>query len=111
MTRSALRAARRAVRGGGSGFAGQAAVAGCRRLVPRGGPAGPPLVDLDQAGLEQFQAVDLAAAPRPVVLRASPRVWLRGLSERGDGFDHVMGAVRARRGRMALIQTRAGRPR
>ncbi len=35
---------------GGSGFTGQAAVAGRLLVVPGGGEAGPPPVDLDQAG-------------------------------------------------------------
>src|SRR6266702_2874219 len=37
---------------GGSGFAGQTAVAGCLLVVPGGGQAGPPSVDLDQAGFQ-----------------------------------------------------------
>ena len=36
----------------GSGFAGQTAVASCLPVVPGGGHAGPPLVDLDQAGFQ-----------------------------------------------------------
>jgi hypothetical protein len=35
---------------GGSGFTGKTAVASCLPVVPGGGHAGPPLVDLDKAG-------------------------------------------------------------
>ena len=37
---------------GGSGLAGKTAVASCLPVVPGGGHAGPPLVDLDQAGFQ-----------------------------------------------------------
>src|SRR5207247_585063 len=37
---------------GGSGFAGQTAVAGCLLVAAGGGQAGPPSVDLDQAGFQ-----------------------------------------------------------
>jgi hypothetical protein len=57
-------------------------------VVPRGGQAGPPLVDLDQAGLQQFQAVEETQNLGPGAQRGLGR---RQLVEAAGRLGHLLG--------------------